>query len=201
MSQTSATVTRADRLATTVTNVFAPAHLVIGLLLLVGAASHPSPAQGLAWGALAALVVGVLPYAWVLRAVRTGRFVSRHIPDRAQRMVPLAVAAGTAVIGLAVVAVLGAPPQLVALIVAMVAGLVVTAAITRYWKISLHTAVAAGSATILTIVYGPALFTTGALVAVIGWSRIQQRDHTPLQVLAGALLGTAIAAAFFIPLR
>lgn len=201
MSQTHATVTRADRLAATVTNVFAPAHLVIGLLLLVGAASHASATRGLAWGALAALTVGVLPYAWVLRAVRTGRFVSRHVPDRTHRLLPLAVAGAAAIAGLAILAILGAPRQLVALILAMVAGLAVTAAITRYWKISLHTAVAAGTATILTLVYGPALLATGALVAVIGWSRVQQRDHTPLQVLAGGLLGAAIAAALFIPLR
>jgi hypothetical protein len=68
MTDTTATTTRADRLATLLTDLFTPAHLVIGLLLAIGTTSHPSPQRGLAWGALAALLVGVLPYAWVLHA-------------------------------------------------------------------------------------------------------------------------------------
>jgi membrane-associated phospholipid phosphatase len=201
MSRTSATATRADRLAALLTNLFAPAHLVIGLLLIVGAASHPSPLRGLAWGAIAALLVGVLPYAWVLHAVRRGRFTSRHIPDRTQRMLPLAIAAAAVVVGLVTLAILGAPRPLVALICAMLAGLAVTAAITRYWKISLHTGVAAGTATILVIAFGPAMLTTGVLVALIGWSRVHLNDHTPPQVAIGAVIGAIAAAAVFLPLR
>jgi membrane-associated phospholipid phosphatase len=201
MSQTSATATRADRLANQLTNLFAPAHLVIGLLLIVGAASHPSPLRGLAWGAVAALLVGVLPYAWVLHAVRQGRFPSRHIPDRTQRMLPLAVAAAAALAGMATLAILNAPRPLIALIFAMIAGLAVTTAITRYWKVSLHTGVAAGTATILTIVYGPSLLAVSVVVVAIGWSRVQLRDHTPLQAAIGAVVGAVVAATVFLPLR
>lgn len=201
MSQRSTTATRADRLATLVTDLFAPAHLVIGLLPIVGAASHPSPLRGLGWGVLAALLVGVLPYAWVLYAVRGGRFPSRHIPDRTQRMLPLAIAAAAAATGLVVLVITGAPQALIALIVAMPAGLGVTAAITRYWKVSLHTGVAAGTATILVIAFGFALLTAGVGVAAIGWSRVRLRDHTPLQVILGALVGAVVAAAVFMPLQ
>jgi membrane-associated phospholipid phosphatase len=83
----------------------------------------------------------------------------------------------------------------------MLAGLVVTIAITRYWKISLHTAVAAGTVTILTIVFGPAFLATGVIAAATGWSRGHLRDHTPLQVTLGAILGALVAAAVLIPLR
>lgn len=201
MSHTKAAVTRADRLAALLTNVFAPAHLVIGLLLIVGAASHPSPIRGLAWGALAAVLVGVLPYVWVLYSVRRGRFTSQHIPDRAQRMLPLAIAGAAALAGLAILVIVNAPQPLTALIVAMLAGLAVTAAITRYWKISLHTGVAAGTATILVIVFGPALLATGVGVVALGSARVHLRDHTPPQVITGAVVGAVVAAAVFIPLR
>ena len=191
----------ADIAARLLTSIFAPAHLVIGLLLLVGAASHPSALRGLAWGILAALLIGVAPYSWVLLAVRRGRFTSRHIPERAQRLLPLGLAAGWAAASVAVMAILGAPRQLIALLLAMLAGLAVTAAMTTRWKISLHTAVAGGTATILIIVFGPALLSAAVLVVGIGWSRVHARDHTIAQVILGGLLGATIAAAVFIPLR
>jgi membrane-associated phospholipid phosphatase len=83
----------------------------------------------------------------------------------------------------------------------MLTGLTVTAAITRYWKISLHTAVTAGTTTILTIVYGTIVVVGWAVVSATGWSRIHLREHTTAQVLAGAIVGAAVAAAAFLPLR
>lgn len=193
--------TSADRLARLITDLFAPAHLAIGLLLVVGTASGASHLRGLAWGALAALVVGAMPYAWILYSVRRGRLTSRHIPDRAQRILPLALAAVLAGAGLALLVALGAPRQLVALVLAMLAGLAVTAAVTTVWKISIHGAVAGGTAIVLTVVFGPVLLVSSALVVAIGWSRVQQHGHTIRQVVAGALLGVLVAALFFIPLR
>lgn len=202
MTSAPAERTSAGRFATLLTGAFAPAHLVIGLLLIVGAASHPSsPARGLAWGVLAALLVGVAPYGWVLHAVRRGRVASRHIPDRRQRMAPLAVAGAFALTGVAVLGLLGAPRQLVALVVAMLVGLAVTGAITTRWKISLHAAVAGGTATILTIVFGPVLLVTVIVVAGTGWSRVQLRDHSVVQVIAGGCLGAVVAAGVFLLLR
>ncbi|MFF8994678.1 phosphatase PAP2 family protein [Streptomyces sp. NPDC014983] len=40
-----------------------------------------------------------------------------------------------------------------------------------------------------------------ALVALVGWSRVALRDHTPGQVIAGTILGSAVAAAVFALLR
>lgn len=193
--------TAARRLAELLTAVFAPAHLVIALLLVVGAASDPSAARGLGWGVLAALLVGVAPYGWVLLSVRRGRLASRHIPDRRQRLVPLAIAAGFAVAGVGLLAVLGAPRQLVALVVAMLVGLGATGAVTTRWKISIHAAVAAGTVMILALVFGSALLAAAAIVAATGWSRVALRDHTLAQVLAGAAVGALVAATVFLSLR
>jgi membrane-associated phospholipid phosphatase len=201
MTTTTSARTPADRVARLLTEAFAPAHLVIGLLLLIGALSHPSPVRGLAWGALAALLVGALPYSWVLHAARQGRLTSKHVPDRRQRLRPLGIATAAALTGLALLYGFGAPRQLVALVIAMLTGLTVTATITHYWKISLHTAVAAGTATITIIVYGPVAVGGWAVVTATGWSRLHFREHTPAQVLAGAIVGSIIAAAVFLPLR
>jgi membrane-associated phospholipid phosphatase len=73
--------------------------------------------------------------------------------------------------------------------------------ITLWWKISVHAAIAAGAATVLLLVFGPALLVVWPLVALIAWSRVQVGDHTPAQTLAGAALGGLIATTVFILLR
>ena len=46
------------------------------------------------------------------------------------------------------------------------------------WKISIHCAVAAGSVTILALLYGPPVLGGYLLVGLLGWSRVAVRDHT-----------------------
>ncbi len=64
--------------------------------------------------------------------------------------------------------------------------------ITLWWKISVHAAIGAGAATVLPLVFGPALLAVWPLVALIAWSRVQVGDHTPAQVLAGIALGIVV---------
>ena len=128
--------TGADRLAQTITEVLAPPHLVIGLLVVVGAASHRSSVLGAAWGLAAALFVGVLPYAGVLLDVRRGKLASRHIPERVHRLAPIVLTAASVAVGVTLLVLLGAPRDLVALVGAMLAGLAATGLVTTVWKIS-----------------------------------------------------------------
>jgi membrane-associated phospholipid phosphatase len=74
-------------------------------------------------------------------------------------------------------------------------------AITVKWKISVHSAVSSGAVAMLALAYGPWMLAGYVLVALVGWSRIALRDHTPAQVVAGAALGAAIAFATFAALR
>jgi membrane-associated phospholipid phosphatase len=73
--------------------------------------------------------------------------------------------------------------------------------ITLGWKISVHAAIAAGAATVLMLVLGPALLAAWPLVGVIAWSRVQVGDHTAGQVIAGVALGIAVNATIFPALR
>ncbi|MEO3855696.1 phosphatase PAP2 family protein [Acrocarpospora sp. B8E8] len=68
-----------------------------------------------------------------------------------------------------------------------------TGPITFWWKISFHTAVAAGSVVMLAWLLPPApVYAVGAaLVMVIAWSRVTLGDHTPAQTAAGVLAGGA----------
>lgn len=187
--------------AQAVTDVLSPVHLVVGLLLLVGGVSTPNPLAGVGWGLFAAVFIGGLPYAFLLHGVRRGRYTDRHVRDRQQRTGPLLFAGGSLITGLTLLTRLGAPRQLIALIIALLVGLIVTLTVTLVWKISVHTAVAAGSAVILTMVLGPALVLAAPAVALVGWSRVNLRDHTLAQVVAGAAMGGIVAATVFTALR
>lgn len=103
--------------------------------------------------------------------------------------------------GMALMLVLDAPSEMIALVAAMLASLVVILAITVFWKVSVHTAVSSGAILMLALSYGPWFLALYPLVALVGWSRLVLRDHTLAQVLVGTALGAAVASATFLSLR
>ncbi|MGW0792293.1 hypothetical protein ACWD04_29710 [Streptomyces sp. NPDC002911] len=184
------------RLARAVTDVLAPAYLVMGVLPLIGWHSTGNW-EGVGWGLLAALFCGGLPFAVILLGVRLGHWTDKHLRERTQRAVPLSVAMGSVLVGVTLLAVFDAPREVFALVVAMLAGLMATTAVTVMWKISVHTAVAAGTVVILIIVFGAEMTILALGVAAVGWSRVALRDHTTAQTIAGAALGAVVTAVTF----
>jgi membrane-associated phospholipid phosphatase len=66
-----------------------------------------------------------------------------------------------------------------------------------FWKISLHTAFVSASATVLTLVYGALGALMFLALPAVAWSRIELNQHTPWQVLAGAVSAAAITLVVF----
>jgi membrane-associated phospholipid phosphatase len=195
-------ISSADRtgLASAVTEVLAPANIAVVQLLLVSWYSAPGLA-GLAWGLLTATFCGLIPYGIAIAGVRRRRWADRHVRVRQQRLVPFLAAIASFLAGLALLVTLGAPRQLIALVVAMLTCLAVTMVVTLWWKLSLHTAAASGAVAILALTFGPPLLLALPGVALVAWSRIRLGDHTPAQALAGAVAGGLVATIVFILLR
>ena len=100
--------------------------------------------------------------------------------------------------GLVALRFLGAPRALIVLMVANVAGLVTLLTISRWWKISLHTAVGSGAATIVGVLAGwPWGLALAPLVAVVGWARWRAGRHTVPQVVAGAAVDALVSGLVF----
>jgi membrane-associated phospholipid phosphatase len=156
---------------------------------------------GLGWGVLTATFCGLIPYAIVIAGVHRRRWTDRHVRVRQQRLVPFLAAIASFLAGLALLVALGAPRQLIALVVAMLTCLAATMLVTLWWKLSLHTAAASGTVAILVLTLGPLLILALPVVALVAWSRIRLGDHTPAQTLAGAALGGLVATTVFILLR
>ncbi|MFB9961511.1 hypothetical protein [Sinosporangium siamense] len=99
------------------------------------------------------------------------------------------------VAALVLLSALGAPRVMVACVAVMLATLAVIGPVTLVWKISFHTAVAAGSVVTVANVAAtvPVLLVGAVLVGLIGWSRVSVGDHTAAQVVAGTAAGGVAA--------
>jgi hypothetical protein len=168
-----------------------PKNWIIATTLAVG--WHSDGAAGLAWGTFAALFAGILPMVFISRGVRRGQWADRYVGAKRPRLIVLSFIIASVAIGLALLVVLGAPGELSGYIGCMLGSVAVLAGITTVWKISIHCAVASGSVTILTLLFGPLLAPAYLLVALTAWSRVVLKDHTAAQVIAGSVLGAAAA--------
>jgi membrane-associated phospholipid phosphatase len=174
-----------------VTYLLEPKNWIIATVLAVG--WRADGAAGLGWGLIAALFAAVIPTVFITRGIARGRWDDRNVGARRPRLIVLAFMLGSVTAGFIVLVALGAPPELTWYFGCMLVSVAALAAITTVWKISIHCAVASGSATILSLLFGPPLMVTYLLVALTAWSRVALKDHTAAQVIAGCVLG-AVAA-------
>ncbi|MFF4098020.1 phosphatase PAP2 family protein [Streptomyces sp. NPDC001903] len=186
-----------QKAARLVSDGLAPANMVVALLLLVGWHAGASW-TGLGWGLFAALFCGAAPIGIIAVGVRRGALTDQHIRVRGQRIVPMALSLLCVVAGLVLLRVLGAPGQVFALVVAMLVGLASSLLVTVGWQISIHMSVAAGTVTILLLVFGPRVLPAVLIAAAVAWSRLVLRAHTPAQLLAGTALGGTSALTFLL---
>lgn len=190
-----------DRVAKFVTELFAPVVLVTGLLIVVGWHAYGYSLAGAGWGALAALFTSVVPFLAILGGVRLGKLTDHHIFLREQRRLPLALALGCVVACAGMLVALGIKRELLAVLGAGAIGLVVWLIINHWWKMSIHTGIAAGTVVVLLETFALWAGFAVALVPLVAWSRLRLRAHTAAQTVVGAIVGALIAGTFFAALR
>lgn len=183
--------------ARALTEIFAPAPVGIVALVVVAWRFSPTLGDAMKWLGVSALFVVILPFAFLIAQVRRGRVTDIHVRRREQRLPIILVFLGSWLVLIALLATLGAPHELVALLGAGITALVVTGAITFRWKISLHVGVASGVLTVFTLLFGPGMLALVPLLSLVGWARMELRDHTFFQVFAGALIGSVVSGSAF----
>lgn len=187
---------RSEALARFATEAFSPAVLAVVVPIAVGARVADPPLLGVGWGALAALFVGVLPYLAIRLLLRAGRITGdHHVPERRERALPIALALVSIVVGLVLLAVLGAPAAVTTFGLVTVAVVVAVGVVNLAWKLSGHAAVVATCAVVVLIAYGTwSLLVSVPVLLWTGWSRVRLGAHTPAQVVAGAATGAVLAS-------
>ncbi|SDP02852.1 hypothetical protein SAMN04487905_101493 [Actinopolyspora xinjiangensis] len=188
---------RGHLLARLVTELLAPWVIVLVLPLVVAGRATAGFGSTLLWGMVVALTSSVLPMGVVVWGSRTGRWDGHHVRDRRGRLVPFTALIVLSLLGLALLIAGDAPEKLIALDISMIISLFVTGTVTVFWKISMHTAVAAGAVTVLALLYGPALLWGALVTLAVAWSRVAVRDHTPAQATIGALTGAVVGGGSF----
>jgi PAP2 superfamily len=189
-----------NRAARWLTEAFQPP-VVVTLQLLISPVIEPGFPGTMGYGALAALFVCVLPLFLLLILVRLGKVTDHHVSDRRQRAPVLLMALASVIAGLAVLAAVGSPRSVVVMVLGIVAGIVMLAAVSPFWKISGHAAAVSSAAVISVLMLGPEWLPLLALIPAVGWSRVVLRAHTLAQVVAGSLFGGLVMAGLWMLLR
>lgn len=188
----------ADVLALLLTELFSPSVIVLVLPLAVAWSATHEPWASIGWGLFVSLTSSVLPMSGIVAGSRLGWWDGHHVRNREGRLIPFALLIVLSSLGLGVLLRAGAPHLMIALDVAMLTALLAIALITVWWKVSVHTAVAAGAVAILAVVYSGWLLVLWLLVVAIGWSRVRLGDHTKAQVVVGALMGIVAGGAGYL---
>ena len=186
-----------QQLARYTSAVLNPIILSPAFVVLLSFQSTSSTSDGLKWSLLL-VGVTVLPISLVIFClVHKDKLEGFFIKVRQQRNQIYLLASLCTVACCVILFSLQAPLVLFATTVSALSAMLVFMLINLTWKISLHTAFAAGSVTILILLYG----TTGAFSAVlvppIAWSRIELKYHSLGQTVAGALLSALIVIVVF----
>ncbi|OCC10211.1 hypothetical protein [Streptomyces sp. PTY087I2] len=187
---------RTASVARTVTDALQPRNVLLAGMLGIGLAAAGGDWTGLLWGFLGALCAGLIPAGYIEWERGRGTWGDRHVVDRTKRAPIFFVILGSIGAG-SVVMVLGNAPT--GILVAMLALWLMTIgllAVNTVWKISVDSAVASASVSLLAVVHSPWWTAAYALTAAVCWSRVALGYHTAAQTLAGAGLGAATTVAY-----
>ncbi|PPS89451.1 hypothetical protein [Streptomyces sp. MH60] len=177
------------------TDLVDPKNVITALCLLIGAHYGWT---GVGWGLAAIVFCAAIPIAFIILTEKERTWANRHVPDRARRMIVIPVIVLSVLTCLTLMVVGGAPAPILSMVGAMLATLAVLWPVTKYTKISFHTAVLTGALAMLGLLYGPWWIFSATLVPLVAWSRAQLKDHTPAQTVAGAVLGAVVAGPVFL---
>lgn len=166
-------------------------HPFVMVALLAGASSIKfSPPEDALRIVLIVSIFTILPISLLaLRQVRLGRWGNLDASQPSERPVLFFVGV-TGLLGLiAYLHYSGLAPFLLRGSIITVALLSVSAVLTRWVKVSLHTATATFATTALVLIGSVVGYVFIPLVPALGWSRVALGRHRPIEVAVGFVLG------------
>jgi hypothetical protein len=185
-----------QRFAYWVSAIFNPLFIGIPVMIAIGIAE-----TGIRWEATptvlgAIFVMCIVPTLYVIVLMKRGVFQNFHVSDRRQRkfLFPVLILCFAVTVYL-----LWRDAAIGRLVVATLAfglpNVIIFALISLRFKVSLHCAGIGGMLPAVAYPFGKVGLLLGiAGLALTGWSRVEMREHTLAEVIAGSVLGTASMA-------
>lgn len=185
------------KLAQVISATLNPFLVGLALILLLSFATTATASEAVKWSLMLA-GISILPiFSTIVYLVRRDKLEGIFINIRRQRYFIYVLAMVCNIIGCGLLIYFKAPLMLIASFVAAIASAVVFMCINFFWKISLHAAFAAASVTMLTLLYGSLGAITVVMIPPVGWSRIELKHHSLMQVVAGTLLSSVIVVVVY----
>ncbi|MFC1897361.1 phosphatidic acid phosphatase [Chloroflexota bacterium] len=185
------------RIANLTSDILNPFLLSIVLILLLSLEAASSTIDGVKWS-LILIAISIVPvFSVIMYLVRNRRLESPFVVPHSQRTKIYLLAVICAGVGCIILSCFEVPPTLIATCVAGFSTLVAFMCVNLLWKISIHTALVAASVTILIILYGSIAAITVVLVPLMVWARIELKQHSLAQAVAGTLLAALIVFMVF----
>jgi hypothetical protein len=185
-------------LARVVSTIAAPAPVAAMLLVGVTGYVSRSPAHGLVLGALFAACATLPTTLYTEHVLRRGGLRQHYLWRRSERLAPLAIACASLLVAILLVQALEAPRHLQTVLVTMLFVLGLTLAATPLYRISVHMVAITGATVLLQLVFGGIGVAALPVMVIVGWSRLELAEHSPTQVIAGALVGAIGASVAYI---
>lgn len=145
------------------------------------------------WMIITLSITATFPIAYVVYLVKTGYLTDIYMPDREKRIKPIAVILLWLFISFFILKLLHAPLVMLLLVEVIVGQLVLLGLITTLWKISFHSATIMSATAVVAVLHSELVFVFSLLVPIVGWSRIQLKRHTLMQVIMGGLVGGTVS--------
>jgi membrane-associated phospholipid phosphatase len=165
--------------------------LVLSLLLILTSLQSADWPRSLLAGGIAALTICLVPLLAVVVLAKRGALTDHHVGDRKQRRPVMLWTLGSALVGCGILAIIGAPRPIWALIAGILCGIVALIVISPIWKMSGHALTLGGTATSALLIFGWVGLPFVIAAPLVCWSRVYLRDHTASQVIIGFVTGVA----------
>ena len=186
-----------ETLAKLTTNVLNPFLASFVVIILLAFRDTANATEAIKWASIS-IALSVLPVlAIVIYLVRRKKLDGIFVNPRQQRTVIYLLATALGAIGYFLLWYFKAPELLAVTFATGLAAIVIFMGINFCWKISLHTAFVSGAVAVLIIVYGAVAAWTTLLLLPVAWARMELKQHSVVQVAAGAVLAAVIVVGVF----
>ena len=193
---------RQEKIAKIISNILHPYVVFPLVVALVAYQVSPVPEAWVKWWVTALLPAYAFPLLYMqtrvtILARTTGTQLTHRSFFREQPNEMLLLACLFGIPSTLILYFLGSPPGIIITMVGVAATTLLIALVNRLYRASFHLALFTSMAIPLVIIFGLPSVVTAPFILLLGLSRYHLGLHTPMQLVAGFLIGLVVSGAVF----